>query len=70
MQSERSQFRARASVIGMQNGANSRTSRDMCEHRDAFDIDYLPGRHLGYFGRKPKDVSVRLADVDEAGGNK
>jgi hypothetical protein len=70
LQSERSQFRARGPVIRVKNASNPQTFRDLDEHRGVFDIDYLPGWRLGDVQRKPKDVRVGLADVDEAGGNK
>jgi hypothetical protein len=69
-QSKRSQFRARGPVIRVKNAWNPQPFRDLDEHWGIFDIDYLPGRCLGYVQRKPKDVRVRLADVDEAGRNK
>ena len=70
LQSERSQFRARGPVIRVKNASNPQTFRDLDEHRGVFDIDHLPGWRLGDVQRKPKDVRVGLADVDEAGGNK
>ncbi|MDO8793853.1 MAG: hypothetical protein Q7J25_04455 [Vicinamibacterales bacterium] len=70
LQSERRQFRARGPVIGVKNASNPQTFRDLDEHRGVFDIDYLPGWRLGDVQRKPKDVRVEFADVDEAGGNK
>src|SRR5664280_52550 len=69
LQSERSQFRARGPVIRVENASNPQTFRDLDEHRGVFDIDDLPGWHLGDVQRKPKDVRVGLADVDEAGGD-
>ena len=70
LQSERSQFRACGPVIRVKDASNPQTFRDLYEHRSVFDIDYLPGWYLGDIQRKPKDVRVGLADVDEAGGNK
>ena len=69
LQSERSQFRARGLVIRMKNAANSETFCDLDEHRSVFDIDYLPGRHLGDVQRNPEYVHVGLSEMDEAGGN-
>jgi hypothetical protein len=69
-QSERSQFRARGFVIRVKNASNPQTFRDLDEHRGVFDIDHLPGWRLGNVQRKPKDVRIGFADVDEAGGNK
>src|SRR5512135_2521773 len=69
LQSERSQFRAGGPVIRVKNASNPQTFRDLDEHRGVFDIDYLPCRRLGDVQRKPKDVRVRLVEVDEAGGN-
>jgi len=69
-QSERSQFRARGPVIRVKNASNPQTFRDLDEHRGVFDIDYLPGRRLSDVQRKPKDLGIGLADVNEAGGNK
>jgi hypothetical protein len=70
LQSERSQFCARGSVIHVKNASNPQTFRDPDEHRGIFDIDHLPRWRLGDVQRKPKDVRVGLANVDEAGGNK
>src|SRR5512135_552182 len=70
LQSERSQFRAGGPVIRVKNASNPQTFRDLDEHRGVFDIDYLPGWHLGDVKRQAKDVRVGLADVDVAGGNK
>jgi hypothetical protein len=53
----------------VKNASNPQTVSDLDEHRGVFDINYLPGWHLGNVQRKPKDVRVGLADVDEAGGN-
>src|ERR1019366_4982721 len=69
-QSERSEFRAGGPVIRVKDASDPQTFRDLDEHRGVFDIDYLPGWRLGDVQRKPKDVRVGLADVDEAGGNK
>ena len=68
-QSERSQLRARRPVVHVKNAANPQTFGDLDKHRGVFDIDYLPGGHLGDVQRQPEDVSVGLADMDEAGGN-
>jgi hypothetical protein len=54
----------------MQDASNPQTFRDLDEHRGIFDIDYLPGRRLREVQRKPKDVRVWLASLDEAGGDK
>ena len=54
----------------MKNAANPQTFRYLDEHRGVFDIDDLPGWHLGDVQRQPKDVRVGLADVNEARGNK
>jgi hypothetical protein len=54
----------------VKNASNPQTFRDLDEHRGVFDIDDLPGWRLGDVQRKPKDVRVGLAEVDEAGGNK
>ena len=54
----------------MKDASNPKSFRDLDEHRGVFDIDHLPGRRLGDVQRKPKDVRVGLADVDEAGGDK
>src|SRR5450830_422092 len=70
LQSERSQFRARGPVIRVKNASNPQSFRDLDEHRGVFDIDYLPGWPLGDVQRKPEDVRVGLADVDEAGADK
>ena len=70
LQSERSQFRTRGSVIRVKNASNPQTFRDPDEHRGVFDIDYLSGWRLGDVQRQPEDVRVGLADVDEARGNK
>jgi hypothetical protein len=67
LQSERSQFRARRSVIRVKNASNPQTFGDLNEHRGVVDIDYLPDWRLGDVQRKPKDVHVGLADMDEAG---
>jgi hypothetical protein len=69
LQSERRQFLARGHVIRVKNASNPQVFRDLDEHRGVFDIDCLPGWHLGDVQRKPKDVRVGLADVDEAGRN-
>jgi hypothetical protein len=69
LQSERSQFPARGPVIRVRNASNPQTFRDLDEHRGVFDIDYLPGWRLGDVQRKPKDVRLGLAKVDEAGRN-
>src|ERR1700692_887754 len=42
-QSERGQFLARRTAIGMKNTANPKTFRDLDEHRCIFDIDDLLG---------------------------
>ena len=70
LQSERRQFRARGPVIRVKNASNPQTFRDPDKHRGILDIDYLPGWRLGDVQRKPKDVRIGLAEVDEAGGNK
>ncbi|MBE7444401.1 MAG: hypothetical protein HS132_03830 [Planctomycetia bacterium] len=54
----------------MKNASNPQTFCDPDEHRGVFDIDYLPGWRLGNVQWKPKDVSVGLADINEAGVNK
>jgi hypothetical protein len=69
-QSERCQFRARGPVIRVQNASNPQTFRDLDEHRGVFDIDDLLGRRLGDVQRKPKDIRIGLAEMNEAGGNK
>jgi len=56
-------------VIRVKNTSNPQTFRDLDEHRGVINKDYLPGRYLGDVQRKPKDVRVGLADVEEAGGN-
>jgi hypothetical protein len=53
----------------MKNASNPQTFRDLDEHRGVINKDYLPGRYLSDVQRKPKDVRVGLADVNEAGGN-
>jgi hypothetical protein len=68
LQSERRQFRARGPVIRVKNASNPKTFSDLDEHRGVFDRNYLPGWRLGDVQRKPKDVRVRLSQVDEAGG--
>jgi hypothetical protein len=70
LQSERSQFCARGSVIRVKNASNPQTFRDPDEHRGVFDIDYLPRWRLRDVQRKPKDVRVGLANVNEVGRNK
>ena len=70
LQSERSQFGACGPVLRVKNASNSQTFRDLDEHRGVFDVDYLPGGCLSDVQRRPKDVRVGLADVDEAGANK
>jgi hypothetical protein len=70
LQSERRQFCARGHVIRVKNASNPQTFRDLDEHRGVLDIDDLWRWRLGDVQRKPKDVRVGLADVDEAGGNK
>jgi hypothetical protein len=65
LQSERCQFRARGPVIRVKNASNPQPFRDLDEHRGVIDIDYLSGRRLGDVQRQPKDVHVRLAEVDE-----
>jgi hypothetical protein len=70
LQSERSQFRARGVVIRVKNASNAQTFRYLDKYLGVVDIDYLIGRNLGDIERKPKDVRVGLAEVDEAGGNK
>jgi len=69
LQSERSQFRARRSVIRVKNASNPQTFGDLNEHRGVVDIDCLANWRLGDVQRKPKDVRVGLADVNKAGGN-
>ena len=54
----------------MQNTWDPQTFRDFDEYRGVFDITYLPGWHLSDAQRKPKDIRVGLAEVNEAGGNK
>jgi hypothetical protein len=54
----------------VKNASDTQAFRDLDEHGRILDIDYLPGRRLGDVQRKPKDIRVRFADVDEAGGNK
>jgi hypothetical protein len=54
----------------VKNTLNANPLRDLYEHWGVLDINYLPGWHLGNVQRKPKDVRVGLADVDEAGGDK
>jgi hypothetical protein len=54
----------------MKKASNPQTFRDLDKHRRVFDVDYLPGRHLGDIQRKPEDVCIRLAKMDETGGNK
>jgi hypothetical protein len=54
----------------MKDASNPQTFRDLDEHRGVFDIDYLPDRRLRDVQRKPKDVRVWLANLDEAGGDK
>jgi hypothetical protein len=70
LQSERSQLCARGSVIRVKNASNSQTFRDPDEHRGVFDIDHLPRWRLGDVQRKPKDIRVGLANMNEAGRNK
>src|ERR1039458_1657141 len=70
LQSVRSQLGAGGLVIGMKNASNPQALRDLNEHRSVFDIDDVLRRRLGDVQRKPKDVCVGLADVDEARGNK
>src|SRR5450756_2959066 len=67
LQTERSQFRARGSVIRVKNASNPQTFRDLDEHRGVFDIHYLPGWRLGDVQRQPKDFRVGLPKVDETG---
>src|ERR1019366_4209558 len=70
LQSARCQLRAGGSVIGVKNASNPQTFRDLHEHWGVFDIEYLSGWCLGDVQRKPEDVRVGLAEVDETGGNK
>jgi hypothetical protein len=53
----------------MHNASNSQAFRDLSEHRSIFDIDNLPGGRLDDVQRKPKNVLIRLVEVDEARGN-
>src|SRR5208282_1002609 len=69
-QSQRSQFCGSGFVICVKNASNPQTLRYLDEHRSIFNIDHLPGWHLGNVQRQPKDVRVRLAEVDKARGNK
>ena len=70
LQSERSQLRAGGLVIRVKNALNPQTFRDLDEHPCVFDVQYLFGWRLGDVQRKPKDVRVGLAEVDEAGRDK
>jgi len=54
----------------MKNTSNTQTFRDLDKHRGILYIDYLPGWRLGDIQRKPKDIRVGFAEVDETGGNK
>ena len=54
----------------MKNASNPQALRDLNKHRSVFDIDDVLRRRLGNVQRKPKDVCVGLADVNEARGNK
>jgi hypothetical protein len=53
----------------VKNASNPHTFRDLDEQRRVFEIDDLPGRHLGNVQRKVKDIRVRFAKVNKAGGN-
>src|SRR5579872_3469149 len=70
LQSERGQLLAGGRVIRVKNASNPQTFRDLDEHRCVFDVQYLLGWRLGDVQRKPKDVRIGLAEVDEAGGDK
>ena len=69
LQSARSQFRARGRAVRVKNALNPQTFCNPDAHRGVLDVDDLPGRRLGDVQRKPEDVRLRLAEVDEAGGN-
>ena len=53
----------------MHDASNSQAFRDLSEHRSIFDIDDLPGGRLDDVQRKPKNIFIRLVEVDEARGN-
>jgi hypothetical protein len=67
LQTKRSQFRARRPVILVKNASNPQSLGDLHEHGSVLDIEYLPGPGLGDVQRKPEDIRIGLADVDEAG---
>jgi hypothetical protein len=54
----------------VKDAANPQTLRDLDEHPGVFDIDDLPGWHLGDVQRQPKDVHVGFTEMNEAGGDK
>ncbi len=54
----------------MKNASNPQTFRDLNEHRSVFDVDHVLRRRLGDVQRKPKDVHIRLADVNVTRRNK
>jgi hypothetical protein len=53
----------------VKNASDSKTFRNLDEHRRVFYIDDLPGRYLGDIESKTEDVLVGLADVYEARGD-
>ena len=70
MQAEQSQLCTRGRVFRVDNATNSQILCDLCKHQCVFNKDDLFGGHLGDIQRKPKDINIRLAEMDEAGGNK
>jgi hypothetical protein len=52
------------------NASNPQAVSDLSEHRAVFDVEDLPGLHLGNVQRQPKELRVGFADVDKARENK
>jgi hypothetical protein len=68
-QSERGEPRACGLVIRMKNASNYQIFLDLDKHRGVFDIGYQPGWPVRSVQRKPKDVGIGSAKVNEAGEN-
>jgi hypothetical protein len=69
LQSEREEFRVRRLVVRVKNTSYPEAFRDLNEHRGVFYIQNLMCWRLSDIKRKPENVRVGLAEMDEAGGN-
>jgi hypothetical protein len=69
VQTERSQLRIGRLGIRVDNGSNPQGLRYLGEHRPVLDVDHLIGRNLRDVQGDAVDIRIRLAEVDEAGGD-